>query len=159
MFYFFLLFTAVPLIELWLLVQLSSAIGFGETIALVLGTGLAGAALARWQGWQVMRRLQSEMQQGMLPAQALGDGVLILVAGVLLITPGVLTDIVGLGLLIPPIRLVLKKGIQRWLTRRVHVQSTGNWQSTNHGSEARPRGDEIIDVQVIETHVVGDQDE
>jgi UPF0716 protein FxsA len=152
------LFTAIPLVELWLLFQMSNWIGFWTTIGLVLGTGFAGAALARWQGWQVMERVQGEMRQGMLPAGALGDGALILVAGMLLITPGVLTDLFGLSLLVPPIRTLLKKVVIWWWTHHVHAETVTYWQAQN-GSDTtqhpqRTPHDNIIDAHVVSSEVV-----
>lgn len=154
----FVLFTAIPLVELWILFQISGWLGFWTTIGLVLGTGFAGAALARWQGWQVMERVQAEMRQGMLPAGALGDGALILVASVLLITPGVLTDLAGLSLLVPPVRGLVKRTLRWWWAHHVHVETATSWQ-TQTGTETAPyhRGtahDKIIDVQVINSDVV-----
>jgi UPF0716 protein FxsA len=152
------LFTAIPLVELWLLFQMGNWIGFWTTIGLVLGTGFAGAALARWQGWQVMERVQGEMRQGMLPANAMGDGALILVAGVLLITPGVLTDLVGLSLLIPPIRTLLKKVVTWWWTHHVHAETVTYWQAQNGADTTQhPQGiphDNIIDAHVVSSEVV-----
>ncbi|MCH8839984.1 MAG: FxsA family protein [Planctomycetes bacterium] len=66
-----LLFTIIPLVELWLFVQFSGLFGFWTTFALVIGTGMAGAALARWQGWQALERVRTEMRQGMRPAQGI----------------------------------------------------------------------------------------
>jgi UPF0716 protein FxsA len=154
----FILFTAIPLLELWLLFQLSGLFGFWTTIGLVLGTGFAGAALARWQGWQVMERVQGEMRQGMLPASALGDGALILVAGVLLITPGVLTDLFGLSLLVPPVRALVKRAVGWWWAHHVQAETVTYWQ-TQDGSEATgyqqgASHDKIIDAHVVSTEVV-----
>ena len=83
----FLLFTLVPLVELYLLITIGTYLGAGPTILLVLGTGMAGAYLARLEGWRTWRKIQTESQRGVTPANELIDGVLILAAGVLLITP------------------------------------------------------------------------
>jgi UPF0716 protein FxsA len=153
-----LLFTVVPLVELWLLFQLSTMFGFWETVLLVLGTGFVGAALARWQGWQALERVRSEMREGMLPAQAIGDGVLIFAAGLLLITPGVLTDAFGLSLLIPPLRKLVMKGLQHWFKTHVRVQTNAYYAD---GSSARPPGrTTVVDARVIDAQVVdAEQDE
>lgn len=149
----FLLFTLVPLLELWLLFRLSGVFGFWTTIAVVLLTGMAGAALAKWQGWQTMSRIQSDLQAGKMPAQALGDGVLILVAGVLLITPGVLTDAVGLSLLLPPVRLGVRRGLQWWLTKHVQVETKVFWQAAQ--TQSSPSADEnVVEGRVVDAHVV-----
>ncbi len=114
-----LLFTFLPLIELYLLLTIGSYLGAGPTILLVLGTGMAGAYLARLEGWRIWRKIQTEWQRGVTPTHELIDGVLILVAGLLLITPGVLTDALGLGLLFPPTRSALKLSLRRALEKRV----------------------------------------
>ncbi len=147
-----LLFTIIPLVELWLLVQLSGMFGFWTTIALVIGTGMAGAALARWQGWQVLERVRTEMRQGMLPAQAIGDGVLIFAAGLLLITPGVLTDVVGLSLLIPPLRKLVMKGVRHWLAKNVRVETHTFY--ANESGLRPPERSTVVDAEVIDAHVV-----
>src|SRR3972149_4678710 len=117
LFYLFLLFTLVPLVELALLIWIGGQTSIGFTIALVLTTGIVGAALARWQGWRTRARIQDELHAGRMPADALVDGLLILVAGLLLVTPGVLTDAVGFSLLIPPLRTLVKRSVSAWLRR------------------------------------------
>lgn len=151
LFRLFLLFTIIPLVELWLLFKLSEAIGFFTAIGLVIGTGIVGAALAKWQGLLALHRMQEQMRQGMLPAKAIGDGVMILVAGVLLITPGVLTDVVGLSLLIPPVRGGIRKLLQAWLTRNLQIRTQQFWSEHPDRQQGR---DEIIDVEIIDSHVV-----
>ncbi len=150
----FLLFTLMPLLELWLLVQLSSHFGFLTTVSVVLLTGMVGAALARWQGFQTMFRIQSELRAGKMPAQAMGDGVLILVAGVLLITPGVVTDIVGLSLLLPPVRFGVRKSLQLWLAKHVRVETGAAWQAYQQGPP--PTDDNVVEGKVVDAHVVED---
>lgn len=86
-------------------------------IALVIGTGVFGAALSRWQGAGVYWRIQAELRAGKLPTSSLLDGFLILIAGLLLITPGILSDLIGISLLIPPIRLLYRAFIMRWIKR------------------------------------------
>jgi len=136
----FLLFTLMPLLELWLLFQLSGVFGFWTTIAVVLLTGMLGATLAKWQGWLTMFRIQTDLRAGKMPAQAMGDGVMILVAGVLLITPGVITDIVGLALLLPPVRIVVRKSLQLWLAKHVKVEMKVPWQTHQQGSPSSDGG-------------------
>jgi len=149
----FLLFTLVPLLELWLLFQLSGIFGFWTTIAVVLVTGMVGAALARRQGWQAMHRIRTEMSQGMMPAQAIGDGVLILVAGVLLITPGVITDLVGLALLLPPVRAGVRTGLQLWLAKHVRVETSGSSSGFPHTGGNVPE-EQVVEGRVVDARVV-----
>lgn len=101
-------FTLLPLIELWLLMKISKAFSLALTIGLVLITGFIGALLARRQGLQVWHRIQRQLSQGQSPTHELLDGMLILLAGAVLITPGVLTDIAGFALLVPALRSMLK---------------------------------------------------
>lgn len=147
-----LLFTLLPLIELWLLVQLSGVFGFWTTIAIVLGTGIAGATLARWQGFQALNRLQRELNQGHLPTRTIADGGLILVAGLLLITPGVLTDVTGLLLLVPPIRGLVMQVVQRWFAHHVHVQAQEFWETS--GEDTVRSTSTIVEGRVVDAHVV-----
>lgn len=100
----FLLFTLVPITELWLLIRIGGLIGLPATLALVLFTGAAGAALARREGLRSWLSVQGELAAGKIPGTELVHGLLILVAGIVLLTPGVLTDLAGLALLIRPVR-------------------------------------------------------
>lgn len=110
----FLLFTIVPLLELFLLLRIGAAIGAWPTVAIVIVTGLLGAALARHEGMRAWRAVNAELAAGRVPAAELLHGFLILVAGVLLVTPGVVTDALGFALLTRPIR----SRFLRWLRRR-----------------------------------------
>lgn len=100
----YLVFIAVPLIELALLIQVGSLIGTWPTIALVVATAVVGVSLARMQGLSAIERARSMSQAGQLPAGPVFDGILILVAAALLLTPGILTDAVGFLLLAPFVR-------------------------------------------------------
>ena len=104
-----LLFTVVPLVELFLLIEVGRVIGPWPTVAIVIGTGVIGAWLARIQGFLVLRRVQEDLQAGRPPADGLVDGLLILVAGAVLLTPGMLTDALGFVLLAPPGRRWIRK--------------------------------------------------
>lgn len=110
----FLLFAVVPVAEIYVLVTVGGAIGVLPTIALVLLTALAGAHLARLQGLSVMMRIRENLAQGFMPAEELLDGLLIFLAGMVLLTPGFLTDIMGLLILLPATRNMFK----RWLRRK-----------------------------------------
>ncbi len=110
----FLIFTIVPIVEFYLLLRLGQAIGLWPTLGVVFGTGFLGALLAKRQGLALLRRLLSELEQGILPAEALFDGVLILLAGALLITPGLLTDCLGIMILLP----FTRKALKIWLRKK-----------------------------------------
>lgn len=115
----FLLFTLVPLAELFLLLRIGALVGLGPTLLLVIATGFAGAWLARREGLRSWGAVQSELSAGRLPAEELFHSLLILVAGVVLVTPGVLTDLAGLLLLVRPLRSGLIGRMRRGLERRV----------------------------------------
>ncbi len=114
-----LLFTVVPVLELMLLLELGRVVGLAPTLAIVLLTGVVGAWLARWQGLATLRTVQTEMAGGRVPAGALVDGLLILVAGALLLTPGLLTDTVGFLLLVPPTRAAVRTALTRAITAKL----------------------------------------
>ena len=108
LFRLFLLFTLIPVIELALLVEVGGRIGVAPTIAVVLGTGAAGAWLARSQGLRALQRLQEAVRTAQFPGEEIFDGILILAGGLLLLTPGFLTDILGFCALVPGFRYLLK---------------------------------------------------
>ena len=114
-----LLFIVVPAVELVLLIKIGGMIGILTTIGVIVFTGALGATLARWQGLGVLQKVQSELAQGGLPAGPLVDGVIILLAAALLMTPGFLTDIVGFLCLVPGFRAVLKSAAWKRLERAV----------------------------------------
>ena len=117
-----LLFTLVPALELALLIEVGSRIGTAATIGLVIATGVLGAALARQQGLQVLRRIQTELGAGRLPASSLVDGVIVLLAGALLVTPGILTDVLGILCLVPSFRSLIKARLRRRFERALREQ-------------------------------------
>ena len=114
-------FILVPLIEIYILIEVGGVIGTWPTIGLVILTGVVGAYLARIQGLKTMLRIRESMEQGAMPTEDLFDAALILVAGVMLLTPGLLTDAAGVLLLIPTTRVVVKGWVrvlaQKWIAR------------------------------------------
>ena len=113
--YLLALFIGLPIVELALLFELHGLVGFLPTVLLVLLTGIAGAALVRRQGLAIVLKIQRELSIGNVPAPQMIDGVMILVAGALLVTPGLITDISGFLLLIPFVR----EKIRFWLTKKL----------------------------------------
>jgi len=109
------IFILMPIAEIAVLLRVHDAIGLFDTLLLVVVTGFAGAFLARQQGMLVLFQIQKDMSEGRMPAPRLMDGVMILIAGVLLITPGLITDAIGFLLLVPLVRA----GIRRWLQRKI----------------------------------------
>jgi UPF0716 protein FxsA len=153
-FYLLLLFTLLPLAELAILLWIGGQTAWWFPILLVIVTGAAGAALARWQGWRTFTRIQDDLRHGRMPADALVDGLLILVAGLLLVTPGVLTDCAGFALLVPLVRGILKRRAADWMRRNVKVLATGvSPQFWGNGNGHAPGHDQIFDAQVIATRV------
>ena len=114
-----LLFVVVPLVELALLIQVGQVIGLMPTILLVLLTGIGGAALARREGVRTLAAIQGELSQGRLPGGRLLDGAAILLGGAFLLTPGILTDFVGFGLLLPVTRGRFAKWLKGWFQRQL----------------------------------------
>ena len=148
----FLLFTIVPLIELFLLVELGGIVGTGPTILLVLATGMAGAALAKREGRRVIDDWQQATRQGRLPSDGLLSAALILVGGVMLVTPGVITDFLGMALLIPAARRRIAETLKRSLGSRmqvVHMQGSTLYQSGPQGPGSVDGS--VIDVEANDT--------
>jgi UPF0716 protein FxsA len=140
-----LLFTIVPFVELALLLYLAKVTGLGFTLGLVIVTGVVGSLLARSQGWRAYGRIHDELAAGRLPAEPMLDAVMIFVAGALLLTPGVLTDIFGLSLLIPWCRRYYRRRLADWFKARFTIQplGPGNRQTTSPRSQ-------VIDSYVID---------
>ena len=111
------LFTVVPLVELALLIKLGDAIGLWPTITIVIATGVLGATLARSQGTRTVGAIRSQLAEGRAPTEGLINGLLILVGGVVLLTPGLLTDILGFSLLVPFTRDMFRKNLQNRLRK------------------------------------------
>ena len=116
------LLLVVPLVELWVIVSVASSVGVPETILLLVVISAAGAWLLKQQGMATWRRLQLSIQRGTMPAEEVTDGALILFGGALLLTPGFITDLVGLLLLLPPSRAVVKRAFRKvfalWLGKK-----------------------------------------
>jgi UPF0716 protein FxsA len=134
-----LLFTLLPAIELALLIEVGRRIGTLPTLGLILLTGVIGATLARYQGIAVLRRMQEELADGRLPAGSLLDGVIILIAAALLVTPGILTDAVGFALLIPMTRVGIRELMRRWFERALR-EGRANVVISFGPPRDRPRG-------------------
>jgi UPF0716 protein FxsA len=119
------LFIVVPLIELVILIKVGQHIGALPTIAMVVGIGMFGAWLARREGLRALRRIQQDLAERRLPGDSAIDALLLLVAAVLMITPGLLTDAAGLLLLIPPVRGVVRKWLKWRYMKRITIVGFG----------------------------------
>lgn len=108
-----LLFLVVPIIELYVIIQVAHAVGALNTVAILIVDGILGAWLMKQQGLSVMRRLQAKLEAGSLPSTELVDGFLILFGGALMLAPGFITDLLGMALLLPPVRAVVRRLLAR----------------------------------------------
>ncbi|MCF8093145.1 MAG: FxsA family protein [Desulfotignum sp.] len=113
LFKLFLCFTLIPVVELYLLIKVGTIIGGFNTILLVILTGFAGAWLARMEGMHTMLKVRMNLQQGIMPAEELMDGLIILIAGLVLVTPGLITDALGLMMLWPVTRNRFKRFLRK----------------------------------------------
>ena len=143
--YLILLFTILPALELALLIKVGSHIGALNTIFIVIGIGVVGAALARYEGFRVLMKVQDSLQRGIMPNAEILDGFMVLAGGVALLTPGFITDVLGLLLLFP----LTRAGI-RWLLRRKFQSMIKQGQVVHFGSfgakSLRSGGYEDIDI-------------
>ncbi|MFT4638829.1 MAG: UPF0716 protein FxsA [Verrucomicrobiales bacterium] len=143
-----LLFITVPFIELMLLFKVGAKVGFPVTLGIIIFTGIFGATLTRTQGLQAWLRFQQALGEGRLPHAEVLEGLMILVAGAVLLTPGFLTDIAGFLLLVPPVRTA----VGRWLGQRLK----GRVQILGTPPTARPEGggrgvqERVIEAKVID---------
>ncbi len=115
-------FTIIPIIEIYLLIEIGSIFGALTAITLVILTGFLGAFMARMQGLQTLFRIQESLREGRMPSGELLDALLIVIAGVVLLTPGFLTDSAGFLLLIPTTR----NSIISWLQRQIELRYMSN---------------------------------
>jgi len=134
-----LLFTLVPLIELSLLIEIGKRINVWPTIGLVIVTGIIGAALAKHEGLRTFHHIQADLNAGHLPTDRLIDALLILGAGVLLVTPGIITDGIGFSLLLPPVRKLIRNHFKKRFSSKFVIMHPGNFH--------RPPDDDLIDVE------------
>ena len=119
-----LIFIGIPLIEMIILVKMGEALGFWTTVGIVILTGVLGAFLARIEGWRAWANLKKEVNSGGMPERAMMDAVIILIAGVMLIMPGILTDIFGFMLLVPWIRTKIMEWLQKKIEKRHRTYRT-----------------------------------
>ncbi len=123
-----LLFVVTPLVELAILIYLGTLIGALYTILIVVTTGLLGAFLARRQGLATLSRIRSSIERGILPSDDLFQAVLILIGGLLLITPGLITDLAGFAMLIPQTRNIVTKWLRNLIQRKIERREIHYWR-------------------------------
>jgi UPF0716 protein FxsA len=130
-------FIVIPLAELWVILTVGDAIGVIPTVLILLADSILGGLLLRAQGRGAWRRFVDALRTGRLPSRELADGLLIVVGGALLLTPGFLTDAAGLVLLIPPTRALVRHGLERTIASRLSVGLAGTGDP-RHGAGPWP---------------------
>ena len=121
----FVLFTIIPIAELYLLIKIGGLIGALNTVLIIFLTAVIGAYLAKTQGFIVIRKINQALNEGRLPARELLDGLFVLLGGFTLLTPGFLTDLIGLSMLFPPTRILYSKLAVRIIQNKIE---TGQWR-------------------------------
>ncbi len=143
----FAIFLGIPLVEIALFILIGGQIGVLATIAAVLTTAVAGALLVRHQGLSTLQKAQRELDNERIPAGALAEGLAILLAGALLLTPGFFTDAIGFTLLVPPLRRWLVRVGGAWLVPKLTIVMSGPGRG---GQRGQPREGPIIEGQAVE---------
>ena len=143
----FVLFIVVPILELAVLIQIGQAIGILPTIALLIADSVLGAALMRSQGRAAWMRFNAALAEGRVPGREVMDGALVIFGGALLLTPGFLSDILGLILLLPPTRAIVRKVlVARYGSRLVATAASGAQSRVfGFGATRPPRYDDVVD--------------
>lgn len=131
-----LLFLVVPLAELYVIIQVGHVFGALNTVALLIVVSAVGAWLVKREGISVWRRFQRQIESGAVPGREIADGVMILFAGALLLSPGFLTDIFAVFLLLPPVRAVLRSTVLGRIARRTGIQRSTSSDRTRGGWQA-----------------------
>ena len=134
--YLILLFTLLPALELAIIIKAGTYIGIFNTLFIIVFTGVIGAYLARLQGFIILNKIQSSLNQGKMPSSELLDGLMILAGGIVLLTPGFITDAIGFFLLIPATRVLIKSRVKKFfegMIRKGHVSNVTQFgHSNNH---------------------------
>ena len=144
MLFLVLLFIVVPIAEIYVIVKVGEAIGILPTLAILIADALLGSLLLRHQGRSAWRRFNAAIAEGRFPGREAADGVMIAVGGTLLLTPGFITDVAGLLLLLPPTRALIRAGLFRYLRRRAVVVGAGGFGS---GQDRPPPGGQPYDFE------------
>ena len=126
------LMLVVPILELWVIVQVAGEIGALNTIGVLILISIAGAWLLKREGMAAWRRLQASLASGRMPTNEVADGALILLGGALLLTPGFISDLVGVVMLLPPSRAAVKRGLRRAASRWIERRSGGSRRRNAH---------------------------
>lgn len=148
----FVLFTLVPVVELWLLIRVGSIIGLFPTIGVVILTGFIGAWMARIQGISVISELNTSVAQGKMPGRELVNAVLVFVGGALLLTPGFITDVLGFSMIMPGTRDIISAFLMSYFSKRVQNGSMGFSYYSSGEPQRKSRFDDgkVIDAERID---------
>ena len=141
------LFLLIPIIELFVMFKIGKIIGLGITILIIIITAFIGAKLTKVQGTQAIRNVQSAIKIGKLPHKEVMDGVMIIIAGALLLTPGFLTDIVGFSLLLPGLRSNYRKLLLTYIKAKILFRYAGVNSPKKNNNE---NGPSIIEAEIID---------
>jgi UPF0716 protein FxsA len=136
------LFTVIPLVDLFLLVYIGQIIGFWETVLIVLATGVSGAFLARSEGVFLLQRIQRDIANGLMPKKDLINGFFLVIGAVLLVTPGVITDLVGFLLIMPGSRDIIRIIVTSRIQKHINIRTV----SFKSNPQEHP-SDNIIDAE------------
>jgi UPF0716 protein FxsA len=150
------LFILVPILELAIFIALGDKIGLAPTLGIIVLTAILGAYLTKSQGIKALNKYQQALAQGKLPHDEVMDGLMILIAGAVLLTPGFLTDAIGFSLLIPPFRRVIKAVIKDRLRERANVVSQNVNAATQPFTQEGPARSDSPKVINVEVEVVDD---
>jgi UPF0716 protein FxsA len=148
-----LLFIAVPILELYVILQVGQAIGVLPTIALLIADSILGSLLMRSQGRRAWRAFNAAISEGRVPAREVLDGVLVIFGGALLLTPGFTTDVVGALLLVPPSRAVVRRLLVRRFGARMIISAAAERGPSRRRRARRPAGERPYDVEGTATDV------
>lgn len=157
----FLAFLVVPVLEIWLLIQVGQVIGGWQTVGLLIADSLLGAWLVRREGRRAWAALQNAIQSGRMPDRELADGAMVVAGGALLLTPGFLTDIVGFLLILPFTRPIARRTLAWFFGRRVKAMAAGSpysplFDRTRQDGGPVPRGP-VVHGKVVEGEIVDDR--
>ena len=139
----------IPILEIVVFILVGRQIGVLWTLGCILLTAVIGSALLRIQGFSILSRIRSETEQGRLPGRELGDGAMILVAGILLLTPGFVTDAIGFALFVPAFRTLLWRAIAANMVVTVVGGGSTRWQ------RGAPRQGDVVDLDPEDFHEAG----
>ncbi|MBT7982827.1 MAG: FxsA family protein [Akkermansiaceae bacterium] len=143
------LFISVPIIELFLLIEVGKKISWELTVLIIFITAIIGARLTKIQGSQTIRNVQSALRMGKIPHREVLDGLMILVAGAILLTPGFLTDFVGFCLLIPKLRSYLREFLKNFLKNKMIVRTSAGFNQNKTASNWE-NNESVIDAEIME---------